>query len=393
MISLGFMSKNLSTKKLAALRPREKRYTVTDGHGLTLRVHPTGVKSWCLRISYGGVVSDLSLGRWPEVSLMQARQQARRKRKELGQEPPRGYVLSDAFRLWCNLKRGRITSYMDEKRRLERYVISPLGRRQLDEITAPLVIATVRHIEAEGHQATLKRVLMRTREIMDLAVCAGYIQHNPIDRVSRVFAAPIVKPMPAPPWRELPLVMETMKDAPARMRVLFLFSLCSMLRPGENAKLRKSWIEADVLTIPAVEMKKGRAHRVPITAFMQTLINAEQRLSPHPRSDFIFAAKQTGKHVSAQALAKHLHSTDLSGKLVAHGLRSIARSWLADHETPFEVAEACLSHVSGTAVSRAYQRSDYLAARTPVMTRWSAFIEDCARKACLVDEILDPAKH
>lgn len=148
-----------------------------------------------------------------------------------------------------------------------------------------------------------------------------------------------------------------------------------------------------MLTIPAVEMKKGRAHRVPITAFMQTLINAEQRLSPHPRSDFIFAAKQTGKHVSAQALAKHLHSTDLSGKLVAHGLRSIARSWLADHETPFEVAEACLSHVSGTAVSRAYQRSDYLAARTPVMTRWSAFIEDCARKACLVDEILDPAKH
>ena len=211
---------------------------------------------------------------------MQARQLARRKRKELGQEPPRGYVLSDAFRLWCNLKRGRITSYMDEKRRLERYVISPLGRRQLDEITAPLVIATVRHIEAEGHQATLKRVLMRTREIMDLAVCAGYIQHNPIDRVSRVFAAPIVKPTPAPPWRELPLVMETMKDAPARMRVLFLFSLCSMLRPGENAKLRKSWIEADVLTIPAVEMKKGRAHRVPITAFMQTLINAEQRLSP-----------------------------------------------------------------------------------------------------------------
>lgn len=324
---------------------------------------------------------------------MQARQLARRKRKELGQEPPRGYVLSDAFRLWCNLKRGRITSYMDEKRRLERYVISPLGRRQLDEITAPLVIATVRHIEAEGHQATLKRVLMRTREIMDLAVCAGYIQHNPIDRVSRVFAAPIVKPMPAPPWRELPLVMETMKDAPARMSVLFLFSLCSMLRPGENAKLRKSWIEADVLTIPAVEMKKGRAHRVPITAFMQTLINAEQRLSPHPRSDFIFAAKQTGKHVSAQALAKHLHSTDLSGKLVAHGLRSIARSWLADHETPFEVAEACLSHVSGTAVSRAYQRSDYLAARTPVMTRWSAFIEDCARKACLVDEILETAQH
>ncbi|QDA55594.1 DUF4102 domain-containing protein [Sutterella faecalis] len=76
------MSKNLSTRKIAALRPREKRYTVTDSHSLTLRVYPSGIKSWCLRISYGGRVTDLSLGRWPEVSLMQARQLARRKRKE-----------------------------------------------------------------------------------------------------------------------------------------------------------------------------------------------------------------------------------------------------------------------------------------------------------------------
>lgn len=32
----------LSSKKIAALKPREKRYVVTDSHGLTLRVYPTG---------------------------------------------------------------------------------------------------------------------------------------------------------------------------------------------------------------------------------------------------------------------------------------------------------------------------------------------------------------
>lgn len=366
---------------------------MTDSHGLCLRVYPSGVKSWYLRLSYAGRVTDLALGRWPEVTLKQARQEARKRRKALGLEPPRGYVLRDAFKLWCGLKRGRIVSYTDEKRRLERYLIGPLGRRQIDEITAPLVIATVRHIETAGHQATLKRVLMRTREILDLAVCAGYIAHNPCARVSRVFAAPVVTPMPAPPWAELPDVMRVMKAAPARMRVLFLFSLCSMLRPGEVAKLRKSWIADNVLTIPAEEMKKGRLHRVPLTDFMQRLLAAERALSPPPRSDFIFSSRSAGKHVSPQALAKYLHSTELRGRLVAHGLRSIARSWLADHETPFEIAEACLSHVSGTAVSRAYQRSDYLAARTPVMARWSTFVEDCARKVRLVDEILEPAKH
>lgn len=152
----------LTTKKIAALKPQEKRYAVSDGYGLAVKVHPTGTKSWVLRLSTNGRVTDIMLGHWPEMSLAQARQIARRKKKEAGQEPPRGYVLRDAFRLWCNLKRGRIVSYMDEKRRLERYIIGPLGSRQIDEITAPLIIQTVKSIEAAGHQATLKRVLMRT---------------------------------------------------------------------------------------------------------------------------------------------------------------------------------------------------------------------------------------
>jgi hypothetical protein len=48
----------LTPKKIAALQPREKRFTVTDGHGLTLRIHPSGAKTWCLRLSLGGRVSD-----------------------------------------------------------------------------------------------------------------------------------------------------------------------------------------------------------------------------------------------------------------------------------------------------------------------------------------------
>lgn len=306
-------------------------------------------------------------------------------------EPPRGYVLADAFRLWCNLKRGRIVSYKDEKRRLERYIIRPLGNRQIDEITAPLVIYTVRGIEKAGHQATLKRVLMRTREILDLAVCAGYIQHNPIERISRVFASPIVKPMPSIDWRSLPDAMRIVATAPPRTQVLFLWSAASMLRPGETAKLRWSWIEEDLLTVPASEMKKGRDHRVPLTSLMLRLLEAERQLSPHPRSDYCFAGRAMGKHLNSQALAKWLHGSALTGRLVAHGLRSIARSWMADCGVPFEVGEACLSHVAGSQVSRAYQRSDYLEARKAVMARWSSFLGDCAREAGFLLEIVGTA--
>lgn len=59
-------------------------------------------------------------------------------KKEVGQEPPPGYTLRDAFKLWCGLKRGRIVSYQDERRRLERYLIGPIGSRQLDAIRLAL---------------------------------------------------------------------------------------------------------------------------------------------------------------------------------------------------------------------------------------------------------------
>lgn len=335
---------------------------------------------------------DHFLGHFPSLTLAQARQLARRKKKEVGQTPPPGYTLRDAFKLWCGLKRGRIVSYQDEKRRLERYLITQIGSRQLDEITAPLVIHTVRNLDKSGKRATLKRVLMRTREILDLAVCAGYIEHNPIERVSRVFAPPIVKPMPSVHWKELPYVMRVMAAAPRRVQVLFLFQLATMLRPGEAAAVRKDWIEDNTLIIPASSMKKGREHRVPLSEFVLRLIEEEQKLSPHPRAAFIFSGRKSGSHTSAQALAKHLHSTELKGRLVAHGLRSIARSWAADTGVAFEVAEACLSHVVGSQVSRAYQRSDFLEARRSVMQAWSAHVADCAQSAGLLDDFPWPER-
>lgn len=293
----------LSSKKIAALKPREKRYSIADGNGLTLRVMPSGRKIWYLRTSCSGRVADKKLGEYPDMNLAQARQKARRLRKEVGLEPPRGYCLRDAFRLWCRLKKPQIVSYQDERRRLERYIVKPLGGRQLDEITAPLVIRAVMPLEQAGKRATLKRVLMRLREVLDLAVCAGYIEHNPLARVSRVFAPPTVTPMPAVGWKDLPEVMRVMADAPERMQILFLFSLCSMLRPGENAKLEKSWIHDDVIEIPAEHMKKRKPFRLPLTGFMRELLEREAALSPHPRCAFVFAARVTGRHISAQTFS------------------------------------------------------------------------------------------
>lgn len=82
--------------------------------------------------------------------------------------------------------------------------------------------------------------------------------------------------------------MSVISYASRRMQVIFLWSLCSMLRPGEVASIRWEWIENDVLTIPAEKMKKRRQHRVPIIPALRYLLDEAKAVSRHPKSGYIF---------------------------------------------------------------------------------------------------------
>lgn len=376
----------MTSRSIQALKPKDRRYTIAVDKGLALRVQPSGTKSWVLRIPTNGRVIDITLGHFPDLGLQQAKAEARKRQKQFDIDPVSSYTLNDAFALWCSAKKGRIVSYEREKRTISFHLIKYLGNYQLDEISAPLVIKTVRCIEARGHQCTLKHVLMRLREMLDLAVFAGYISHNPISKISKAFAPAVTTPMPSLDWRMLPAVMRVMKEASPRLQNYFLFSVCSMLRPGEVAILEKSWLDNDVITIPAQSMKKRRQHRVPVSSLMKKLLEREKQFSPHPRNKFIFAGRKSNGHISKQALAKYLLHTDLGGQIVPHGFRSMARCWMADNNVSFEIAESCLSHVAGDKVYRAYQRSDFLESRRMVMERWSSYVLFCAASAGLLDE-------
>ena len=127
--------------------------------------------------------------------------------------------------------------------------------------------------------------------------------------------------MPSLRWQELPKIMEAFSTATPRLQNFFLFTLCSMLRPGEAAKIEKQWIRDNVITIPASQMKKRREHRVPLTAFMLHLLEQEKRYSPHPRNKYLFSGRNSKTHISKQTLAKFLHKTKLKNLQVPHGFR------------------------------------------------------------------------
>ena len=171
---------------------------------------------------------------------------------------------------------------------------------------------------------------------------------------------------------------------------MFFFSLYSMLRPGEVVKLRWDWIKQDCLTIPAEHMKMKRLHRVPLTAYALSLLNEAKNTSKHKRSSYVFPGQKSSKHANSQILTNFMRQNSFfKNRLVPHGLRSIARSWMADHNVSYEVAEACLAHIVGSSVSRAYQRSDFFEARMQIHKQWDGFIQDCARSAQLTSPKAD----
>ena len=61
-----------------AAKPRAQPYLLADGDGLALRVRPNGTRTWLLRYRRPstGKENFLSLGPYPDVSLVEARKAA-----------------------------------------------------------------------------------------------------------------------------------------------------------------------------------------------------------------------------------------------------------------------------------------------------------------------------
>ena len=86
---------------------------------------------------------------------------------------------------------------------------------------------------------------------------------------------------------------------------------------------------------------------------------------PSPRS--------ARKPLSDMTLMKVLHTVGLAARTTVHGFRSSFRTWASEQtDADHAVMELCLSHTVGSAVERAYARSDLLEKRRLLMEQWGA---------------------
>ncbi|MFA0552677.1 integrase domain-containing protein [Vibrio lentus] len=393
---MGTRATRLTSKAITNAKPKEKDYVLSDGDGLQLRVRTNGSRLW--NINYRHPITkkriNMGLGAFPELSLANARKKTIEARELVvdGIDPKEARdsklsemqkeledTLLNLAKEWFERKKESVTpNYADDIwRSLELHIFPDLGTCPISKIDAQTVIKKLKPLEAKGSLETVKRLCQRLNEIMVYAVNVGKLTSNPIDKIYSGFQKPKKKNMAALKPNELPELMNAITNASIKKVTRFLieWQLHTMSRPAEAAGAR--WGEIDLENklwiVPAERMKKRKEHKVPLTAQTIALLEELKPISGH--RDFLFPSdRDPKKPCNSQTANMALKRMGFENRLVSHGLRSLASTTLNEQGFGPDDIEAALAHVDKNQVRSAYNRTDYLERRRPMMSWWSEHI-------------------
>lgn len=360
------------------------RHYDAAGHGLILRVTPTGSRRWTWRGTVRGRTIELGLGSARYVSLREARDRAfEYRRLSLSGVDPRIHnqarmTFGEAFERVIDIQRRSWKSGSSTEagwRQTARSYMATLRDRPVADVQATDVLAVVMPIWSDKH-ITASRVLRRISTVLKWAVAEGLRQDDPCPAVRA--ALPRRRSGTthhrAIHHSELGRALERIEASPASLgtRLATRFLALTATRSGEvrGASWPEMDLEARVWTVPGSKTKTGRDHRVPLSRQAIDVVKRAGSLSSGKR--LVFPGKKVGHPVSRTTIAKLFRGLNLPG--TPHGLRSSFRSWAAETDVRREVAEQALGHVVRTQAEAAYQRSDLLERRREVMQAWADHI-------------------
>ncbi|EHG5249184.1 tyrosine-type recombinase/integrase [Salmonella enterica] len=386
----------LTNTEVLRTKALEKDLTLHDGDGLFLIVKTSGKKLWRFRYQRPATKQRtmIGLGAFPALSLADARglradylallangidPQVQAEVVEEQQQIALDSIFSTVATNWFQLKSKSVTSDYanDIWRSLEKDVFPAIGETPVQQIKARTLVEALEPIKARGALETVRRLVQRINEIMIYAVNTGLIDTNPASGIGMAFEKPKKQNMLTLRPEELPKLMRSliMSNLSVSTRCLIEWQLLTLVRPSEASGAR--WVEIDLdaklWTIPAERMKAKREHIVPLSPQALDILEVMKPISAH--REHVFPSRNDPKQpMNSQTANAALKRIGYGGKLVAHGLRSIASTALNEAGFNPDVIEAALAHSDKNEVRRAYNRSTYLLKRIELMNWWGELI-------------------
>jgi hypothetical protein len=409
-------------------KPAASDYRLADSHGLFLHITTAGGKIWRYRYRVGPREKTLTLGRYPEMGLVAAREAHHEARKMVSQgkdpalEKQKAKIsrieaakitfrkvaedwLADQEPIWSisNAKRVR--------NRFERDLYPLFGNLPIGQVETTAILRALRKIEARGSIETAKRVRGYVKSVFRRAKGERLVDHAVLLEIDEIKDAlkPARRGSKQPALTEVPELLEfqNVVDRSTSSLVVKLASRLLALTLVRIGVLRTAlWTEiegidwdnpnsvpnAPIWRIPASRMKldvedKGNpafGHDVPLPHQAVEVLRALRPLTGS--FDLLFPSTKSWREPMSDAALSTVYKRMGGGRyknvMVPHGWRSSFSTIMNERAAELErdgdrmVIDMVLAHVPpGVSASEwSYNRSRYRKPRGTLIQIWADMI-------------------
>jgi integrase len=391
-------------------KPGVKPYKLGDSLGMYLLVQPTGGKLWRLKYRVDGREKKLGIGRYPEVSLADARKSRDEAREQIavGKDPSREKQRNKTRAKLAadNTFSGLSAEYCQKRRRdgskawapatavRSEYLLSlltpALGSIPIAKIEPEDVLLALRKIEGKGNLESARRTLQLASAVFRYAVSTARLSSDPTRDLRGALTAPTVTHYAA--ITEAKSVGELLRaidgyEGQGLSRLAMQLAPHVYVRPGElrHAEWKEIDLDAGLWVIPASKMKMGKAHHVPLSRQSVALLR-EVHVASGP-AGYVFPSIRTGSRPMSEntinaALRRLGYS---SNEMTAHGFRAMASTLLNESgKWHPDAIERALSHRDTDKVRAAYDRGTHWKERVEMAQWWSDYLDQLRKGADIV---------
>ena len=391
----------LNDRQIKNAKPAEKPFKLNDGKGLYLYINTSGGKLWRFDFSHNGKRKTLSIGKYPTISLVEARQAAENARRLLvsGQDPSEAKqqekrerqaaalnTFESIARRWHtdNLHRWKENHAARVISDFEKDVFPAIGEIQITEISVSDVKAVISAIIARGATVTAEKVRQWIGAVYQYAAMLEITDRNPAAVLRGHFEQAKTDHRPALPREELTEFFRRLilAEIEPQNRIALILNMLTFLRSTE---LRGGqWDEIDfdaaVWTVPAQRMKHEKTapkppHAVPLADWTLELLAELKEITGN--TPFLFPSRtKTDGFISDATIGRIIERMGYKGRVTPHGFRSLASSILNEQGFNPDAIERQLAHIENNKIRAAYNRADYLNERKEFMQWYSDFLQE-----------------
>lgn len=399
----------LTDTKVRSAKPEAKEYSLVDGDGMFLLIHPNGSKYWRFRFRFGGKQHLMAFGVYPETSLADARhkREAARKLVASGIDPReqkravKEELAKEVFTFEVVAREWHATNKKWSKdhsnrvlKTLEDFLFPAIGKHNITELKTRDLLAPIKAVEKSGRLEVASRLQQRTTAIMRYAVQSGLTDYNPAQEMAGAVATAKRQHRPALELSRTPELLHRIDTYTGRplTRLAIEMTLLVFIRSSELRFARWSEIdfETSMWTIPADReplegvkhshrgSKMRTPHLVPLSRQALAVLEKIKRLNGNRNLIFV-GDHDPRKPMSENTVnnALRVMGYDTKVEVCGHGFRTMACSSLIESGIwSKDAVERQMSHQERNSVRASYiHKAEHLDERRLMLQWWADFLD------------------